>query len=515
MATGTEIRESKEWKNGSPEQRQKIFAERVAKDPDYRAASGQTQKEIYESFFPAAVSEAPADVPAATTAESPAEQEVSPYPEIQAPTEQDRTITSQAGGTDGKDAGGKLLAGAAFGGVKGLLEKYLSSKDKLQREIYVKALKNTLLEAGIDVTKIKDEAALVDMARNLSGQQLAGKEAQLAALEQQASQFRGMLPPEPPISTGFPSPLEDALKAGRASGPAVEGASGASNWMRAMAGEGHQLPESVLARATDMTKSSPTGGQALINEDLARLQKIKQLGAGDFQLAGKGRGQLMLPPGQAGEVNAQVAAQEAAMAAEQAKVAKDALRVIQPQIATVQAEINRLQAMGRDVSSYTRRLEELRRMEGLAQRQLKGGVIYPPQAQIGFLPRNLSKFGSAMGGQGFLPFAGNVLSGAGAAYDISETFDRASNKDPLGAAVHAVSGVLNTMAMIPPTSVPFATAKGVGVLGSIPMMGVKAAMSPTLKTDVKQITQPGGLMQVAPQVVLDYLYEKFPSLRPK
>lgn len=403
------------------------------------------------------------------------------------------------------------VIGGSVGAVKGLLEKYLLSKDKLQREVYSRALKNTLLEAGIDVTKIRDEATLIDMARNLTGQQMAGKEAQLAALEQQAAQYRGMLPPEPPISTGFPSPLEDALKAGRASGPAVEGASGASNWMRAMAGEGHQLPESVLARATDMTKSSPTGGQALINEDLARLQKIKQLGAGDFQLAGKGRGQLMLPPGQAGEVNAQVAAQEAAMAAEQAKVAKDALRVIQPQIATVQAEINRLQAMGRDVSAYTRRLEELRRMEGLAQRSLKGGVVYPPQAQMGFLPR----FGAAMGGKGFLPFAGNVLSGAGAFYDIGEAFDRASNKDPLGTAVHAVSGVLNTMAMMPPVNVPAATIKSVGVLGSIPMLGAKALVSPPPKTDVKQITQPGGLLQVPQQMIMDYLQEKFPSLRPK
>lgn len=513
MATGTEIRESKEWKNGSPEQRQKIFAERVAKDPDYRAASGQTQKEIYESFFPAAVSEAPADVPAATTAESPAEQEVSPYPEIQAPTEQDRTITSQAGGTDGKDAGGKLLAGAAFGGVKGLLEKYLLSKDKLQREIYVKALKNTLLEAGIDVTKIKDEAALVDMARNLSGQQLAGKEAQLAALEQQASQFRGMLPPEPPISTGFPSPLEDLAQASRTAGSEVD--SGSAKWIRSQIGAEEEIPFVKQLEAEGYRKDTPTGGQRIIDEDRARRQKIAQMGASDYRLAGQGRGQLMLPPEAAAEVTAQQTAAEAARAAEQAKVAKDALRVIQPQIATVQAEINRLQAMGRDVSAYTRRLEELRRMEGLAQRQLKGGVIYPPQAQIGFLPRNLSKFGAAMGGQGFLPFAGNVLSGAGAFYDIGEAFDRASNKDPLGTAVHAVSGVLNTMAMIPPTSVPFATAKGVGVLGSIPMMGVKAAMSPTLKTDVKQITQPGGLMQVAPQVVLDYLYEKFPSLRPK
>lgn len=383
------------------------------------------------------------------------------------------------------------IIGGAAGAVKGLLERYFLSKDKLQREIYAKALQNTLLEAGIDVTKIKDEASLIDAALNLTSQQMAGKQSQLASLEQQAAQFRGMLPPEPPVSTGFPSQVEDIMQAGRASGPKVEGASAASNWMRAMAGQGHQLPESVLAQATDMTKASPTGGQALINEDLARLEKIKRIGGGQYQLAGQGPGQLMLPPQEAGRVTAQQAAQQAATAAQQAEVAKDALKIIQPQIASVQAEISRLSALGRDVSTYTRRLEELRRMEGLAQRALKGGVTIPQQANVGALPR----LGIAMGGKGFLPTAGNILSGAGAAYDISEAFDRASNKDPLGAAVYFVSGALNTMAALPPTNIPLATAKGIGTIGSLGMLPVKAFLpgTPSVMEKVRQL-RPGELM---------------------
>jgi hypothetical protein len=71
------------------------------------------------------------------------------------------------------------------------------------------------------------------------------------------------------------------------------------------------------------------------------------------------------------------------------------------------------------------------------------------------------------------------------------------------------------MAMIPPTNVPAATVKSVGILGSIPMLGAKALVSPAPKTDVKQITQPGGLLQVPQQMIMDYLQEKFPSLRPK
>jgi len=240
-----------------------------------------------------------------------------------------------------------------------------------------------------------------------------------------------------------------------------------------------------------MTKASPTGGQALINEDLARLEKIKRIGGGQYQLAGQGPGQLMLPPQEAGRVTAQQAAQQAATAAQQAEVAKDALKIIQPQIASVQAEISRLSALGRDVSTYTRRLEELRRMEGLAQRALKGGVTIPQQANVGALPR----LGIAMGGKGFLPTAGNILSGAGAAYDISEAFDRASNKDPLGAAVYFVSGALNTMAALPPTNIPLATAKGIGTIGSLGMLPVKAFLpgTPSVMEKVRQL-RPGELM---------------------
>jgi hypothetical protein len=419
-----------------------------------------------------------------------------PMVEAEPPTEAERISiepalpAAEAAPDRKRTSGENAIVGGVAGAIKGILEKYLMSTDRLQKEVYMRALKNTLLQSGIDLSKIKDEATLIDMARNLSGQQLSGAQAQLGQLTEQANKFRGMLPPEPPLSTGISSPVDDLLQAGRASGAKVEGASGASNWMRAMAGEGHQLPNVALEAAQDMTKANPRGGQALINQDLANLQKINQLGGSQYQLAGQGRGQLMLPPQEASRVTAQQAAAEAARAAEQASIAKDALRIIQPQIATVQAEINRLSAVGQDVSAFTRRLEELRRMEGLAQRTLKGGITIPQQANIGALPR----FGLAMGGKGFLPMAGNILSGAGAAYDVSEAFDRMSNKDPLGAAVHFVSGAFNTMAAVPPANIPLATVKGVGTIGGLGMLPAKIMLpgSPSIMERVQQI-RPGEI----------------------
>jgi hypothetical protein len=464
------ILESPQWKNASQEERELIFARRVARDPDYANADAETQAMIRQRFglgdvtpveepapAPAkAPAPAPAPAPAEAAAEAPAEATSEFSPVAPMPAHIANPPTAQAGGVDNVSLG---MTGAGLGVIKGLLEKYILSPDKIQRDLYARSIKNVLSQAGIDLSGIKDEATLIDMARNLSGQQLAGRQAQLGQLTEQAGQLRGMLPPEPPMTTGFPSPLEDLAQAGRASGPRVEGASGASNWMRAMAGEGHQLPNVTLEAAQDMTKANPRGGQALINQDLANLQKINQLGAGQYQLAGQGRGQLMLPPQEA----AAVTAQETARAAEQAKVAQDALRIIQPQIATVEAEIARLTRLGKDVSQFTARLDGLRRAERTARNALGRGLNIPAQAEIGPLAR--LGYNASVGR--VLPVVGNALAGASAFYDIGEAFDRARGKDPLGAAVHGLSYISNMLSMVPPVSPPTAALKGAGILGSL------------------------------------------------
>jgi hypothetical protein len=82
---------------------------------------------------------------------------------------------------------------------------------------------------------------------------------------------------------------------GRASGPKIEGASGVRNWTIAEAGQRHQMPEAILDIATDKTKDSPTGGKRLIEQDLINQEKIKRLGYGNYELSGRGPGQLQLP----------------------------------------------------------------------------------------------------------------------------------------------------------------------------------------------------------------------------
>jgi hypothetical protein len=87
------------------------------------------------------------------------------------------------------------------------------------------------------------------------------------------------------------------------------------------------MPEAILDLATDKTKDSPTGGKRLIEEDLRRLEKIRQIGGGDFQLTEPTPGQLMVPPDVAKE-RALIAEQQASQqaAAEQRARAEAELR---------------------------------------------------------------------------------------------------------------------------------------------------------------------------------------------
>ena len=467
MATGTDILNSKEWQNASEEERGKIFARKVAKDPDYANQPKEIQDQIYERFFPkaeAVVDEAP---PAADTSSL-------AYPDIEVIAGPDtQADTKKEAKPEGMRKDTAVGIGTGVGAISGLLSRYINSPDKLQREIYAKALRNVLEEAGISAYQIKDEKALINMARQLVPQMTLGQQEQLGRLQQQADVLKGMT--EVPTTTGFPSELEARM--GRASGPKVEGASAASNWMRSMAGEGHQLPEKLLATAEDMTKANPKGGQALINQDLANMQKIRDIGGGQYQLAGKGAGQLMLPPEAAGQMDAT----QAARAAEEVETAKDALRVIRPQIAELEQEIARMQTLGKDASQFMARLEGLRRAESVARAKVSKGLNIPAQANVGALSRLGYKL-SAPGVAGLRtagPMAQSAAGGAGAALNIMGGMEE---EDPVAKALDYLAAGFDVASMAPQPLV-----KGIGTVGALGMIPVQMGYEKYLKPPKKSV----------------------------
>lgn len=469
MATGTEILNSKEWQNASQAEREKIFARKVGKDPDYANQSAEVQKLIYERFFPAAeepVVEEKADEGAAGLTEYPAIEEA---PAAPAAVE----AAKPAAAPIRKDTA--VMAGMGLGAtIPTLLQKFAAAPDKLQREIYERSLRNALTEAGIDVANIKKDSDLIEVARRLVPQATLGKEQQLTALREQAEALRAM---QPPVSTGFPSPLDQPTgriePTLRASGPKVEGASGVENWMRSQAGRAHQVPDVLLGQATDMTKASETGAKALIEKDLRNLEKIKQIGGGEYQLVGKGAGQLMLPP----DVGAQKMTREA-------QVAREALAVILPQISQLEQEIARASARGQDVSEYIAKLEELKRAERSA-RQMTRGMNIPAQAGLGPLetlgtrarPTTKAGLGASV--------LGHTLAGGSAGYNIAEAMQE---EDPIAKALGYTAAGFDIASMVPPIGIG-APIKGAGIVGGLAMPAIQYGYEKLLKPPKKSVME--------------------------
>jgi hypothetical protein len=312
-----------------------------------------------------------------------------------------------------------MAIGTGAGALKGLIEKYMITTDAVQKQVYERALVNTLREAGIDVMQARSSDDLISMAQDLMTRRTAGAEAQLANVNAAA----------------------DALGDVRASGAKVAGDSGVKNWTKAMAGQQHQMPEAILNQVQDMTKDNPKGGQALINKDLEAQRKIQQLGHGDYELAGKGRSQLQLPP------------QEAAKLESDAKAALDVLR---PQRLAIEAEIQRLQRVGGDVTDLINKLNGLKNAENAAIKKIgiAKNAQLPMFAETGY--KAATKF----------PVLGNALSGLSAGSNIDEMLTRMP-QDPLGAAVYGVSGGLNVMSMVPAVNPASAAVKGLGTVGSL------------------------------------------------
>lgn len=471
MATGTEILNSKEWQGASQAEREKIFARKVAKDPEYANQSAEVQNLIRERFFPSAeepVVAEKADEGAAGLTDYPAIEEAPA-----APAAAEAAETAKPAATPiRKDTA--VMAGLAAGPIASLIQKFAAAPDALQREIYKKSLKNALAEAGIDVANIKKDSDLIEVARQLVPQANIGKEQQLAALREQADALRAL---QPPVSTGFPSPIEQPTgriePTLRASGPRREGASSVENYISAAAGAEHQVPDVLKAQGTDYTKTSPTGGHAIIQRDLRNLETIKNLGAGDYQLVGQGRGQLMLPP----EAGAQKMSRDA-------QVAKEALAVILPQISQLEREIAQASARGQDITEFVAKLEELKRAERSA-RQMTRGMNIPSQAGLGPLetlgtrarPTTKAGLGASV--------LGHTLAGGSAGYNIAEAMQE---EDPIAKALGYTAAGFDIASMVPPIGIG-APIKGAGIVGGLAMPAIQYGYEKLLKPPKKSVME--------------------------
>lgn len=321
------------------------------------------------------------------------------------------------------DAG---VAGGALGAAYGAASK-LAIKPTLPTERQVAAAQERLNVARDRLAQVGGSPQTVAQAQ----QELQAAQAAMAQARAEASATQTAL---------------------RASGPRVEGASGVSNWMRAMAGEGQQIPEAILAQAEDMTKSNPKGGQALINRDAANLAKIRDLGESQMQLVGTGRGQLMLPPQQAALLNQELAARQAQQATQSAQTAQ-------------QAEAARI-AAGQRASQAS---EALRQARAAASAQQNVEVAQNAARRI--TPSTMARVGLAVANS---PILANTLGGVGTALSLQDAIERYKAGDTSEAVLSAIEAAFGGMSMLPPVNPFFLAAKGVGAVGGLGLAGGRA-----------------------------------------
>ncbi len=404
----------------------------------------------------------------------------------------------------------EILAAAGAGAGKGILEKILQSPEKHlvgegeKTPQQVQAAKDAARAAQTRVGEVERvvsgrEPIDVESLQREFDMRKMGKELMEDELREAQKNLKGLpktyVPPVEPAALPSGTSAPEG-RVGPASGPTIEGDSGPRNWTIRTAGQKHQMPEAILDMVTDQTKESPTGGMRLIREDLANLEKIKELGMGDTKLATTPSGvQLQLPTSVAADYEGQLAAKQAQEASEQAaraqadeakRLAAEADLARQRQMAELRVE----QARKSKISAGERAADAKRKantakQQAASQAKSDAGKLETAQISARTAQQTAKEAAAAQpsgltmaareAGRRFsekLPVIGNVLGAAGATLSTQEAVDRYKQGDYSGSVLGAIEAALNTASMAPPTSPASLAIKGVGAVGSIGMIPV-------------------------------------------
>ena len=392
----------------------------------------------------------------------------------------------------------ELPAAAGLGLIKGTLEKVLQNPEKhlvgegektpQQVQSARDAAKAAETRVG-EVQKIASSREPIDVETLQRQFDLRKFGNELADEDLRAAQkdLKG-------LPKTYVSPVEPAAAdtAEQIASRTKQGASGASNWVRAM---GEDIPEVLASQAENMRKDNPKGGQAIIDANAAAKQKLQGMGLGDFKLTEPGPGQLALPPQEAARLEQELAARQAQEAAEQAaraqadeakRLAAEADLQRQRQAAEQRVE----QARKSKISAGERAAEAKRQANAAQQRsaaQARSDAAKLETAQISArTAQQTAKEAAAAQPSGLTmatreagrrfaekaPIIGNVLGAAGATLSTDEAIDRYKKGDYSGAVLGTIEAALNAASMAPPTSPAGLMTKGVGTVGSLGMIPV-------------------------------------------
>jgi hypothetical protein len=395
---------------------------------------------------------------------------------------------------------GKLVATkdmpikADAGAARDALAKAQIRAELAERRLHDRMTSQTPISGGQSIQELEMEAQRAQAAYQQIQREFADVK--------NASSMRQAPPPMSTLAESAATPTAESERfPGRASGPRVEGDSGVRNWTRAEAGQRHQMPEAILDLATDKTKDSPTGGKRLIDEDLRRLEKIRQIGGGDFQLTEPTPGQLMVPPDVAKEraliaeqqASQQAAAEQQARAEAELRQRVEADRMAQERMAQ-QQQMQYLQQQ-REIAK-AQQAETQRRLQE-AQRARTSGITRAQNAfdtaddravaaqrdyatarkAPGAPTRLLEGAGVRSANMGPLKSAGvGAVAGLTGAYSVNQLnalmkrFNEGDRSPEVlaGLAQHGLSTTAAGAALVPAIGPRTARVKGAGMLGLLP-----------------------------------------------
>ena len=288
--------------------------------------------------------------------------------------------------------------------------------------------------------------------------------------------LRGLPNAPPPIEITAPPVAPDAASRTKA------GASGASNWVRAM---GDDVPDVLADQAANMRKDNPRGGQAILDKDMAARQRQADLGLGDYGLTRTESGvQLALPPTTVAERQADIDKQnqasqaELAQRTEQARIQQETqARQLEQQRLAYEADLERLRqeraAAGQrhnEITGQVKTVAPLRRALTKAENdaEIASRKLARAQAQPSAAGRVMEKAGVGSTKIGALPRAGV---GAGAGYlgvmSYQEALARFKAGDTSEGVLKALEAGAAATAVIPPAGKGLTKARGVGTIGGL------------------------------------------------
>lgn len=292
--------------------------------------------------------------------------------------------------------------------------------------------------------------------------------------------LRGLPRNAPTIESSTPSVSDEVPSRTKA------GASGASNWVRAM---GEDVPDVLADQAANMRKDNPKGGQAIIDANTAAIQKQSDLGLGDYSLTRtEGGVQLALPPTTVAERQAEIERQNQAnqaelerkayetkiqqetqnWVAEQQRLAhEEQLERLRQERAAAGERQNILSSQKKSVAPLQRALTKAEMDAEIAQRKLARANQQPNTAG-----RLLERVGVASTKMGAIP---RTITGGGLGYlgamSYQEALERAKAGDTSEAVLNALQAGSAGLSLLPPAGKTLTKAKGLGKAGVISTYG--------------------------------------------